>query len=48
LVAVTEHVPVAEVIVIRAAPDVLEQAPLAAKVNAPLPLPPEEPTVNVA
>jgi hypothetical protein len=50
LVAVTEQVPGARrYIVISAAPDtLLEQAPLAAKVTAPVPLPPEEPTVNVA
>jgi hypothetical protein len=47
-VAVTEHVPVPDVIVISAPPEVFEQAPLAAKVNAPVPLPPEAPTVNVA
>jgi hypothetical protein len=46
LVAVTEHVPVPLDIVIKAPPAVFEQAPEAAKVTAPVPLPPELPTVN--
>jgi hypothetical protein len=48
LVAVTEHVPVPELIVINAPPAVFVHAPLAAKVSAPVPLPPNELTVNVA
>jgi hypothetical protein len=48
LVAVTEHVPVPLDIVIKAPPDVFEQDPEAAKVTAPVPLPPELLTVNVA
>jgi hypothetical protein len=48
LVAVTEHVPVPLDIVIKAPPAVFEQAPDAAKVTVPVPLPPELLTVNVA
>jgi hypothetical protein len=48
MVAVTEHVPVPLIIVINDPPAVFEQAPDAANVTAPVPLPPELPTVNVA
>jgi hypothetical protein len=48
LVAVTEHVPVPLDIVIKAPPAVFEQAPDAANVTVPVPLPPELLTVNVA
>ncbi len=40
--------PVPVLIVIKAPPAVFVHAPLAANVNAPVPLPPAEPTVNVA
>ena len=46
LVAVTEHTPVPEVMV--TVVSVTEHAPVAANVTAPDPLPPDEPTVNVA
>jgi hypothetical protein len=48
LVAVTEQVPVPLIMVIKAPPEVFEQDPEAAKVTAPVPLPPELLTVNVA
>jgi len=48
LVAVTEQVPVPLVIVTRPELAITEQAPVDAKVTAPVPLPPELPTVNVA
>ena len=48
MVAVTEQVPVPLVIVTRPELAITEQAPVDAKVTAPVPLPPELPTVNVA
>ena len=48
MVAVTEQVPVPLVIVTRPELAFTEQAPVAAKVTAPVLLPPELPTVNVA
>jgi hypothetical protein len=46
LVAVTEQVPEPLDMVISAPPEVFEQAPEAAKVTAPVPLPPALLTVN--
>jgi hypothetical protein len=46
LVAVTEQVPVPLIMVIKAPPEVFEQAPDAANVTAPVPLPPDDPTVK--
>ena len=48
MVAVTEQVPVLLVIVTRPEVAFTKQAPVDAKVTAPVPLPPELPTVNVA
>ena len=48
LVAVTEQVPVPLVIVTSPVPAFTEHAPADAKVTAPVPLPPELPTVKVA
>ena len=48
MVVVTEQVPVPLVIVTRPEFATTEQAPVDAKVTAPVPLPPELPTVNVA
>ncbi len=48
LLAVTEQVPVPLVIVTTPVVEPTEHAPVDAKVTAPVPLPPELPTVKVA